>query len=240
MEKKNKVIVRKILSLWWILLGFTLVFAGVGMYIAGRNVIHKRWKIYGIIYNIAIVGSSVLGEVIGNDNFSGIGGVLWIIFMVHSIKITKEYLIRREILSEADYKFNKEDGLKEKIRREYNLNNNMDEFTNKDEEPTNEFFKSSLSNQENIKQAEIKVDINHALEGDIAKIPSIGSIRAKKIVEIRNTQGAFKDLNDFAIRTDLKPHIVDKIRDNIYFEVSEENRVHKTNSNRVKRMVDMQ
>lgn len=239
MEKKNKAIIGKILSLWWILLGFTLVFAGVGMYIAGRKVMHKRWKIYGIIYNIAIVGSAVLGEVIGNDNFNAIGGVLWIVFMIHSIKIIKEYLIRCEMLSEANYKVNKEENFREKIRREYNLNNNIDEFTNKDEEPTNEFFKSSLSNQENIKQAEIKVDINHALEGDIAKIPSIGSIRAKKIVEIRNNQGAFKDLNDFIIRTELKPHIVEKIKENIYFKVSEESSMSKTNSNRSRRMVDM-
>lgn len=274
MEKKKNGVIKKLVSLWWILLGPTLVFAGTGMYIAGRKVRNKKWKKYGIIYNVSIIGSMILADTIGNDNFYGIGAVLWIVFMVHSIKIIKEYLIRCEMLSEVDYKISKEENLREKIRREYDLNNNMDELINKreektyhdnkiyeetlarenpehmskevfykepdkDEEPTNEFFKDTLSEQEGIKQANIRVDINHALEEDIAKLPSIGVIRAKKIVEIRNAKGAFKDLNDLILKTELKPHIVEKIKDNICFKVSEESNVNRTHSNRARRMVDM-
>lgn len=270
MEKKRNGVIKKLLSLWWILLGPTLVFAGAGMYIAGRKVRNKKWKMYGIIYNVSIIGSMILADTVGNDNFYGIGAVLWIAFMIHSIKIIKEYLIRCEMLNDASYEVNKEENLREKIRREYKLSNNTHEITNnheqetfndnkvygetltrenqehiirevvyKDEEPTNEFLRNSLSEQKNIKQTNTKVDINHALEEDIAKLPSIGVIRAKRIVEIRNTQGAFKDLSDFIVKTELKPHIVEKIKDNICFKVSEESNVNRTHSNRARRMVDM-
>lgn len=273
MEKNGNGVFRKIISLWWVLLGPTLIFSGAGMYIAGRKVKHKKWKIYGIIYNVLIVGSMVLADVTANDNLYGVGGLLWIVFMIHSIKIIKEYLIRREMLSEANNKFNKEDNLRDRIRREYNLDDNIDKTINeykpkiqddykvygdtlvrenaehirtedciqpfKDEEPTNEFLRGSLSECENLKEADTKLDVNHALEEEIAELPAIGAIRAKKIVEVRNTQGVFKDLNDFIIKTELKPHIVDKIRDKIYFKAPEQESTSKNHSNRARRMVDI-
>lgn len=56
------------------------------------------------------------------------------------------------------------------------------------------------------------VDVNNAAEQDIAALPGIGPILAKKVIKIRQTQGGFDSIEQFAQGLGLKPHVVEQIR----------------------------
>jgi DNA uptake protein ComE-like DNA-binding protein len=56
------------------------------------------------------------------------------------------------------------------------------------------------------------VDINNAAEEQIATLPSIGFIVAKRIVNVRQERGGFRSVEDLANSVNLSPHVVERIR----------------------------
>lgn len=58
----------------------------------------------------------------------------------------------------------------------------------------------------------IKIDVNKATASEIAELPGINLIGAKKIVEHRDANGLFKDVDEFIQVSGVKPHFVDKIK----------------------------
>jgi hypothetical protein len=63
----------------------------------------------------------------------------------------------------------------------------------------------------------IVVDVNNASEQDIAAMPGIGQILAKKAIKIRQTQGGFESIEQFAQCLGLRPHVVEQIRSRLVF-----------------------
>ncbi|WP_462410813.1 ComEA family DNA-binding protein [Neobacillus sp. Marseille-QA0830] len=56
------------------------------------------------------------------------------------------------------------------------------------------------------------VDLNQATEFEIATLPGVGPIFAKRAIQERENLGGFQSLEDFAEILGLKPHIVERIR----------------------------
>ncbi|KAB2952685.1 helix-hairpin-helix domain-containing protein [Heliorestis acidaminivorans] len=56
------------------------------------------------------------------------------------------------------------------------------------------------------------LDLNQASVDELASLPGIGPILAKKAVQVRESQQGFRQLEDFAAALQLKPHIVERIR----------------------------
>lgn len=56
-----------------------------------------------------------------------------------------------------------------------------------------------------------KIDINYASELQLAQLPGMGPILAKKAVRVRAESGGFTSLDDFVYWVGLKPHHLDRI-----------------------------
>lgn len=68
-----------------------------------------------------------------------------------------------------------------------------------------------------------KLDLNSASQLEIALLPRIGPIIAKKAINIRKSQGGFESVEDFCMKIDLKPHIAKDIENLVYCtEISQE------------------
>jgi len=68
------------------------------------------------------------------------------------------------------------------------------------------------------------VDINHALDSEIAKLPRINLILAKKIIGIRERLGGFVSFDQFVQEVNLSESIVEAIQDQVIFtEIKHEN-----------------
>lgn len=57
-----------------------------------------------------------------------------------------------------------------------------------------------------------KIDINTATAADIAILPGINIVKAKKIIEYRDKQGLFKTEEDFFKQANVKEHFIEKIK----------------------------
>ncbi|RXZ84842.1 helix-hairpin-helix domain-containing protein [Paenibacillaceae bacterium] len=56
------------------------------------------------------------------------------------------------------------------------------------------------------------LDLNFASETEIAALSGIGIVLAKKAVQVRQANGGFRSVDEFARELGLKPHIVERIR----------------------------
>ena len=73
-----------------------------------------------------------------------------------------------------------------------------------------------------------KIDINSAQATEISLLPGINIVAAKKILEYRNTKGEFKTIEDFLDVAQVKPHFVDKIKNMIVINDSDNNGLDKS------------
>ena len=202
-----------IIHSWWIILTFTLFFNWIAFFYVGITAKHRKWIYYGIIYSIPFIllclsenmPDGPLIDLIMSSLF-----ILWIISIVHAFKIRKEYLMRREYVQNSGK--NGEEELRRKIEREYGINQRKTPDYPKTSEPVI----NHSSTNENIKNnsPEVKpklVDINNCSEQALSQLPGIGTILAKKAIEIRQTRD-FESADDFGQALDLKPHIIENVR----------------------------
>lgn len=82
------------------------------------------------------------------------------------------------------------------------------------------------------------ININTASENELASLPGVGLILAKKAINHRETKGYFNSIDEFAEILSLKPHLLERIKPLIVIDKIESN--HKTDefSNKTGRIVD--
>jgi DNA uptake protein ComE-like DNA-binding protein len=56
------------------------------------------------------------------------------------------------------------------------------------------------------------VDLNDSSERELAALPGIGVILAKRAVGLRKVRGGFRSVEDFGEALNRKPHVVERIR----------------------------
>jgi hypothetical protein len=229
----------KIRKSWWILFTFTIMFNWIAFFIIGSKVKHKKWKMYGALYSIPFILLMVFGDRYETNDwqwdlvgFSLIGG--WIASMIHAFRIRKEYLFRLEAIElrepYEDYK------LRGQIQSEYGVKFNQGPIEQPLQQP---FPQSSYGEQPKPISPQVPaqpgnevpptqprefspaqtdqfksnpIDLNNASELELAGLPGVGPILAKKAMLERERIGGFRSLEDFSQLLNLKPHNVEKIR----------------------------
>lgn len=94
-------------------------------------------------------------------------------------------------------------------------------MTEAESSPTDHVIDSSTENTHddsaaglsNVKTAIEKVEINTAGKDELAALPGISIILAKKIIKFRETKRPFTSLDDVAQALGLKPHIVERLQE---------------------------
>lgn len=68
------------------------------------------------------------------------------------------------------------------------------------------------------------VDVNNASEQEIAALPGVGLILAKRIVNLRGERGGFDSVENLGMTLGLRPHIVERLRERVSFGAVEQRR----------------
>lgn len=85
-------------------------------------------------------------------------------------------------------------------------------FTKREEQaPEFHEFDAIMSNSSK------KIDVNNVTASELAILPGINIVIAKKIIEYRDANGLFKTFDDFIKVADVKEHFVDKIKAMVIF-----------------------
>ncbi len=217
----NKDTAWELLNSWWVLTS-VIVLAWVGFFYAGKTAKQRKWILCGCGYfitqvcGLAAAFSYEFPEIV-NIICIWIWGISWIFGIIHSFWVRKEYLIRRELIVTNGYISKTDENLKRKIRNEY-----MSEQLNirLDSAPASQFAPVQPEVQPAVQPVvapvapdEKIIDINICNEEDLASLPGITAITAKKAISYRNGKGGFSSVDELFEFLALKPHFVVQIRE---------------------------
>lgn len=221
---------------WWML--FVLVpfgvFSCMSFMYAGIMVRNKKWVVYSLVYIVAFVVAFQMP-----DSGTGllIALVSWMISIVHVIRIRSVFLIELDLLKEMEL------DKKTKIREEA-----KERFAKWEEAETHQRMKKIAAKKETPQKAPKvetdtkapsilvveKIDLNTATKEEIASIPAIGLILAKRIVAVRQEIGGFQSFDQFEEKIGIKQHTAERIKHLVEFSQIEK----PASPNRSGRLVD--
>lgn len=233
----------EIVQSWWVLLPFF----GLGwlafLYI-GLRTGYKKWQLLGILYLLPfllllLTSGSVLGQVAGLlvalDIIATIFHVFFVRrpFLVRLEALLQQNLQRNEILYQLQEWGTLARGLASTAQSS-SLRDRLVTFVKEDSGVTmatgatqqHSMATTTFTAQPQASTGRLSssprpraalVDINSADEEEIAGLPGMTDILAKKVVSLRRDRGGFGTLDEFSEALGLKPHVVEHLRPHVTF-----------------------
>lgn len=214
---------QRIFGSWWIFLNLIMFFNGISIVYAGIVTKCKKWKITGMVY-------ITLSWITGFSGLIDIFLIIWLVCIIHTICIRKEYFIRLNIIRESKdiIKAKELEKDKELIKKVYN----------------DIIGENSIDNIKQIKEEnkiEKKLNINTCSEQELLTVPGMGIILSKKVIDFRNSNGNFDSMSSFYLLLNISDDKRERLDE--YLECKNEigtndinikNKLYKENDKKVK------
>ncbi|MFD1706127.1 ComEA family DNA-binding protein [Siminovitchia sediminis] len=201
-------------SIWMLWAILTMGFLNyVSFFYAASRVKQRKWFYAGVIYSIIFIVTMVATEFDGHwiyDASIGVFLIGWIVSIFHVFKIRPEYLLRLEAKQAPGYRDKDIQLLKEQIKREYSGGT----VTVPREETAP---RAAAIKEERAEETMGIVDVNTASEAQIARVPGIGALFSKRVVEMREQENGFTSFDHFVEALSIRPHVAEKIRPHLSF-----------------------
>ncbi|ERI09676.1 ComEA family DNA-binding protein [Aneurinibacillus aneurinilyticus] len=224
---------------WWILL--TIVPFGLVSFVAflyiGSKVKNQRWRIFGFIYLAVLIVALI-------TTAAGVGAIiaisLWTVTVIHAFNIRPAYLVQLDVLKANEKAVENQEisKLRQEAETKFGITGDRGtqppplKNTSQLEKKSNVQVTSSIKSVVPEEKVVVKIDINLASESEIASIPEIGIILAKKVIIKRQEVGGFQSFEQFSEIMGLREHTIEKIKKYVDFSQVENNNSH-TKSGRV-------
>lgn len=229
----------EILNSLWILWSFTLMLNCVGFFWIGGRTGQRKWIASGLIY--FLVDFALLFTISWLQRINGVLFNIamaliilgWSCAILQSFLSRKEYLLRREAV--LDLEKATRDAYRNEIRGEYLGGGNgqpvqppvqrpmqprsvqpigrpMTPPANLPRQPVPVQPAPTMQPVMQPPFSQNKLDLNIAAEQQLAALPGVGVVLAKRAVELRTQSGGFASVEDFCSRLQLMPHFVTQIQ----------------------------
>ncbi len=212
----------------WIAWTFTLGFFNwIAFFYIGIRAKRRRWLLWGLVYAIPFILAMATVDRPAFDGWVGdlvvaLTLILGIASIVHAFRVRKEYLLRLEATQRS--RTDTDAALRQRIQTEH---------SSSAQSPASGYAPGQTStaapNPSPVRPAESHdqapipptpsaapqsptVDLNSASEQEIASLPGVGVIIAKRAVSLRESRGGFHTVDDFGQALNLKPHVVERLR----------------------------
>lgn len=187
---------------WWILLTFTLYFNWVAFfYIASRTGV-KRWAYWGLLYGVPFMLIYLDVYPFSDSQIELIGlGILvsTIASIIHAFIIRNEFLYLLEVKQINAQRMYTETN--------FSMGTNYEERLVQPEPQR----PPSVAERSRDLRASMALDLNTASEDDIANLPGVGIILAKKAIQHRDNQREYRSVEEFFQVLGLKQHTIERI-----------------------------
>ncbi|MFG6497304.1 helix-hairpin-helix domain-containing protein [Fictibacillus sp. UD] len=210
-------------SIWmlWVFLTFGF-FNYISFFYVSYKVKQRKWFIAGILYSIPFILMMITADTALSDTWlDDVGTMSYIIgsivSIIHVIKIRPEYLLRLDAKLSSGYKEKEIDHLKKTIAREYGATPVIDKQPVLTNTTGDEQIGYNVKKEMRVEQ----VVINETTEEELAKVPGIGGLFAKKIISTRSQENGFQSFNHFVEVLSVKPHLAEKIKPYLLFPEKE-------------------
>lgn len=239
----------------WLIPTFFIFFNWVPFIVIGIRSKNRNWTNSGIIYSLFVLALFVFSDKDSDTyNILILAYLLsWLTSIIHAVLIRGRYLADINIVYQATYSvdnghyINKNHGSYEwkdtktenKKSTDYQsayLNTTESHNSCSTDEANSRYeFSTGASEQPNDISNQIEaglVDINNCSEEEMAQLPGVGTILAKKAIEVRKEKGGFSSKQEFFDALLLKPHIIERLADRIIVNSASEKK-EKLNKTRV-------
>lgn len=224
----------EILNSWWV--AFSVVACSwIGFFIIGSKAKQKKWKMMGVLFLILQFGVFLA---IGIINVKGIlSNILIMIWLgayvsgiILSFRERKEYLLCRDVLISVRLDERSQQKLRNTVIRNYEQQGIVDAQTitsSSSDRQTPDLAKApeparaeNGKHRQDIQGSECNdackiVDINSCSESDLAGLPGISVVLAKKAITYREEHQGFQSSEEFFTVLEIKPHFMVQLKDRI-------------------------
>lgn len=143
----------------WIIWSFIWLVNGIGIFLAGKRTRVQKWYRIGLIYTAVGWFTMIMGAELnkGNNNIVNSAMMMtffitYIVCIIQSFSIRKEYLIRLEMMEKQKTEQIVANNLKEKIAKEYGMNSDKGNYSPNNIEDRNQSNANILYNNEHINE----------------------------------------------------------------------------------------
>lgn len=209
-SKNSMSMFKKILYSWWVVLSF-FGYAWAGFLYIGFRTKTMRWIITGSIYSLIfflrfgnfylwLANEKLHLPYSQSEAFSNGVFIAYIIAsLIHSLISDPEFLLRMDIL--------KKHRLDKKEMRAWKTASNI--------RRANHFAKVNDFSAES-QEPKGKININSCTESELAALPGVNTILAKKAMQYRLNAGSFSSVSAFVSYLHLRPAFADKLEKTAY------------------------
>lgn len=208
----------------WIVWTFTFFFNWIAFLYIGVRVRRRRWIYWGVLYSLPFILAMITAESpidswqtdVAFSLMLGLG----IMSIIHAFQVRKEYLMRLETLQQS--RVGTDAALRQRIQTEYSSGAQGSTSSSGVGQPSSNSL--SPAPQPRITPPAqpsgfaapepspvSTIDLNSASEQEIASLPGVGLIIAKRAVSLRESRGGFRSVEDFGQALNLRPHVVERI-----------------------------
>jgi len=175
--------------------GWTLL-AGIGLIYIGLKMAKAKWFLYGFVYTLVPI----------------------ILMFIFYNQITNDVLVRNKIIGVCiiDYFI-------ALIHCFYLALDYLILLDSKEERKAEE--SEGYTEEPSIQESSRKdmLDINSCNEDELAELPGIGLILAKKAIKMRSEKGSFASVDDFIEKLNIAPHYAEKLSEILCCDTIQEN-----------------
>ncbi|NRT73153.1 ComEA family DNA-binding protein [Clostridium beijerinckii] len=143
----------------WIIWSFIWLVNGVGIFLAGKRTRVQKWYRIGLIYTAVGWFTMIMGAELNKGNHNIVNSAMmmtffitYIVCIIHSFSIRKEYLMRLEIMEKQKTEQIVANNLKEKIAKEYGVNYDKGNYSPNNIEDRNQSNANILYNNQHINE----------------------------------------------------------------------------------------
>jgi hypothetical protein len=147
-----------------------------------------------------------------NSVVGGIVMTLWLVSMIHAVWVRNEYLRRLDAVHGADPYAHVRLEVAEEIELEAIPAPPPGAFTAAPPPPPAPTLRPAAAGPVAAEPVGAPVDLNNAPEEQLAALPGIGPVLARRAAEVRRARAGFGSLEEFGEALALKPHILERLR----------------------------
>lgn len=201
----------ELLNSVWILFSFVFC-AFAGFFYIGYTAKQRKWVFWGCFYLAAWSLPNIEEEFPALSLPSWFRGVtlfflIWLMGIVHTLLVRKEYLMRRDLVLKTGLNKSKERALRTKLQKEYTAQSITSSTAKRGKKHPQVPAADAVASVR-----ESRFDINSCSEDELASLPGISAAMAKKACMYRQSQGDFASVDQFLEYLELKPHFVIQLR----------------------------
>lgn len=210
----------------WILWTFTLSFGSIAFFYIAIRTKQKKWFLWGLFYLVPLVFAKIVEEA-PTDSWQvtllaylvlGFG----IISIIHAFAIRKEYLSRLDVQQRG--RVDRGSMFPTQVQTEHGTgvptaasSTFQAPSSRVGTLETNQGRSSTSPNESPKLTASVTpqastVDLNKSSEQELATLPGIGIILAKRALSLRETRGGFRSVEDFGQALNLRTDTVERIK----------------------------